>query len=163
MSRRSAARKAIARLWNCDPANSEEEQDTDQEHLRSDDESCDDSDSGSNDQSVSSDSDTTDTNVPNCTSKDGTSWTKIENFSTSGRLPSRNIFTKSPGIKPFAKSKIDSELSAWRLLFTPKMMKILLECTIEKGKEKIADYCLTFDELEAFIGLFLHARSTVSK
>ena len=75
------------------------------------------------------------------TSKDGTVWTKIDiESSASGRLPVRNIFSKSPGIKPFAKSKIDSESSAWRLLFTPKMVKLILDCTIEKGREMIKTF-----------------------
>ena len=152
MPKRAAARKALQQLWNAE-VSSEDEQLVESDEVPVNTSLCVSGES-SQDESESADDEESNATSATYTSKDGTTWTKAEvNSSGSGRPPSRNLFSKSPGIKPFAKGKIDSEVSAWRLLFTPRMMKLILDCTIEKGKESDESFSLTLDELESFIGL----------
>lgn len=156
MSKRAAARKALQKLWNGGYTSDEEEVTTESgdEHVVDcvdvSEESSEEDETDEELNAAGSSAGESATYI----SKDGTVWTKTDTESSaSGRPPSRQIFTKTPGIKPFARSKIDSESSAWRLLFTPKMLKQILDCTIEKGEQSDENFSLILDELEAFIGL----------
>ena len=91
-------------------------------------------------------------NLTSC-SKDGTFWKKIKSWNTQGRVPNRNIFTANPGVKPSARRTIDTPLSAWRLLFSERMLNMILKCTVDRGKEFESEFSLSIIELEAFIGL----------
>jgi hypothetical protein len=168
MTKRASAQRALRVLWNCDPGESEEEYDPEDETAVNDNDDGESisnvSNSNSDSSSASSDDDNTDGDsdenestqeeVPlQETSRDGSLWTKLENWTNVGRTPNRNFFTKFPGIKPFAKRKIDGVTSTWRLLFTDKMVNIVQKCTIEKGRETDNDFVLTREDIEAFIGL----------
>jgi hypothetical protein len=162
MTKRAAAMRAIRRPWDCDPVESEEEtafdeneeSDCDEGSVVSD-ETETSSQSGQSENSASSNSFATENEevITEYVGKDGTVWTKIINWQNAGRVPNRNIFTKTPGVKAFAKRKIDSPLSAWRLLFTEKMMKMVVDCTNEKGREDDPSFIVTREDIEGFIGL----------
>lgn len=96
-------------------------------------------------------------------SPDGTVWTVTEAGSTSGRYSRQNIFTDRVGPTPHAKRNVDETCkSAWQLMFTRKMIKHILDCTIEEARRELQDenWIITVDELEAFIGI-LYIRGAI--
>ena len=120
MSKRAAARKALQKLWNGGYTSDEEEVTTESgdEHVVDcvdvSEESSEEDETDEELNAAGSSAGESATYI----SKDGTVWTKTDTESSaSGRPPSRQIFTTTPGIKPFARSKIDSESSAWRLVY----------------------------------------------
>ena len=93
-------------------------------------------------------------------SADGTSWEKIQEGSTPGRLPLRNIFKDVSGPTGYAKRNImkNEVNSAFSLLIDDHMLECIISCTeLEASRVLGKKWTLTKIKLKAFIGM-LYAR-----
>lgn len=163
-TKRIAAQRALQKLWNIDAALSEDEDQpmgSDDEPERNDsDEELHEWNSDDNGSSLESDNESVNSSISSLenqllSGRDGTLWNRVENNHaiSVGRFPAHNIFSGTPGVKAFAKRKIDSPLSAWRLIVSEGMLKLIQKYTIMKGKEASSDWCISLQELDAFLGL----------
>ena len=88
--------------------------------------------------------------------KSGEEWfPQTENVINIPKTAKCNVFKVKAGPTPYAKRYIENEnpLSAFRLLFDTKMVKIILTHTIAHGKTVNQDFDLSNQELDSFIGL----------
>src|SRR5436853_3009483 len=141
MTRRKAAVAALNKLWHIDPNLSEDDDmavNEDDEPEEGDDSTTGCSSSNSDSDLPSEEGNETDlsakvlspsSSIPSTSSapsgsqlrlrgKCGTVWKQVSvnAASSCGRKSAENVFCVTTGIKPFARNKIDSPLSAWRML-----------------------------------------------
>ncbi|XP_076764824.1 uncharacterized protein LOC143431767 [Xylocopa sonorina] len=94
-------------------------------------------------------------------SVDGTMWKKLQEGSTPGRLPVRNIFKEMPGPTAYAKRHImkGSVRTAFSLILCNSVMRHIKTCTEAEGRRILNnhDWTVSLAELNAFIAI-LYAR-----
>ena len=87
-------------------------------------------------------------------SKDGTKWSRMnKNETIQGGARSENVFREKVGIRNFSKTRIKYPIDSWKLLFTNKMFKLIIDATNEKAKANGFNLNLDEKELQKFIGL----------
>ena len=86
---------------------------------------------------------------------DSTEWKslRIGSTNTTSRVNAHNIFKEASGVSKSAKSKINTELDAWRLFIDERILKHVFRCTQQHGAERSELKDFSLEELENFIGL----------
>jgi len=94
-------------------------------------------------------------------SVDGTTWTRVEQGNTTGRLTQKNVLRETSGPTGHAKRNIvaDSPASAWRLFVSEPILRLIKHCTELEARKILKDnsWSVSLEELDAFIAV-LYAR-----
>ena len=167
VTKRKTALKAIGILDKIDLAESSDESvDQDIQSSASSSESelsdCSDSEKGIPDSPPTS----TQYSVNSSTSKLVAEWQFLKvnsiNHFMQGKARAHNVFRESPGVKPYVKHLIQTELDSWRFFMKENIIRHIYNCTVKNFHAQNDLHSFEISDLEKFIAL-QHARGLYGK